>query len=574
MKRKTLFTLLAFLVMASMVLTACQPAPTPAPPAEAPTEAAPPAEAPTEAAPPTEAPPAVELMTLTAPDCEYGGFIKEIVAVDPLTVKFSLCKSDPAFLSKAAFSVFAIQPKEWIEKNEGGNALIEHPIGTGPYMLDKWNRGDNITFKRFDDFWGEKAKTATLVFRWSAESAARLLELQSGTVDGIDNPAPEDFATIEADTNLALKPREALNIFYVGMTNTFPPFDNVKVRQAVAMAIDRQRIVDTFYPVGSSVATHFTPCTIPNGCVGDAWYDFDPVAAKALLAEAGFPDGFETKITYRDVVRGYLPKPGDVATDIQAQLLENLGIKTEIVVMESGAFLEESAAGRVEGIHLLGWGADYPHVTNFLDYHFSEAQKQFGTPYPDIYENLIKGAQIADPKAAEEFYVAANNAIKEMVPMVPIVHGGSGVAYRADVEGGHASPLGNEYFAVVKPGDRDTFVWMQNAEPPNLYCADETDGEALRACEQVVESLYSYEIGGTTVKPALATSCEPNADLTEYICKLREGVKFHDGSTFDANDVVVSWTAGLDASSPLHKGNTGAFEYYATLWGLMNVPPE
>ena len=143
------------------------------------------------------------------------------------------------------------------------------------------------------------------------------------------------------------------------------------------------------------------------------------------------------------------------------------------------------------------------------------------------------------------------------------------------MEGAHASPLGNEIFAVMKPGDRDTFVWMQNAEPISLYCADETDGESLRACEQSIEALYSYEVGGTAVLPALATSCEPNADLTEWICKLREGVKFHDGSDLDANDVVVSWTAGLDASSPLHKGNTGAFEYWATIFGsLMNLPPQ
>jgi peptide/nickel transport system substrate-binding protein len=572
MKRKTLFTLLAFLVMASMVLTACQPAATPAP-----TEA-PPVEQPTEAVPPTAVPPTeapkFEGLTVSAPNCDYGGILKEIAAVDAQTVRFTLCKPDPAFLSKAAFSVFAIQPRAWIEKNQGGGALLEKPIGTGPYMLDKWNRGDSMTFKRFDDYWGDKAKTSTLVFRWSAESAARLLELQSGTVDGIDNPAPEDFKTIEADTNLQLKPREALNIFYVGVTNTFPPFDNVKVRQAIAQGIDRQRIVDTFYPPGSIVATHFTPCAIPNGCVGDAWYDFDPVVAKALLTEAGFPDGFETKIYYRDVVRGYLPKPGDVATDLQAQLLENLNIKAEIVVMESGAFLEESAAGRLNGIHMLGWGADYPHITNFLDFHFSEAQKQFGTPYPDIYENLVEGAQIADPKAAEEIYVKANNAIREEVPMVPIAHGGSATAFRADVEGAHSSPLGNEYLAVMKPGDRDTFVWMQNAEPISLYCEDETDGESLRACEQVVESLYSYEIGGTAVKPALATSCDPNADLTEYVCKLREGVKFHDGSILNANDVVMSWSVLWDASNPYHKGNTGAFEYFATLWGLMNVPPE
>ena len=130
-----------------------------------------------------------------------------------------------------------------------------------------------------------------------------------------------------------------------------------------------------------------------------------------------------------------------------------------------------------------------------------QTQSQFGTPYPDIYENLQKGAQLADPKAAEPFYVAANNAIKENVPAIIVSHAGSAAAFRADVEGALASPLGNEYFAVAKPGDRDTFVWMQNAEPISLYCADETDGESLRACEQVLESLLSFKVGGTEVLP-------------------------------------------------------------------------
>ena len=203
------------------------------------------------------------------------------------------------------------------------------------------------------------------------------------------------------------------------------------------------------------------------------------------MAEAGFPDGFSTTITMRDVVRGYLPEPGVVATDIQAQLKENLNIDAEIVVMESGAFIDATSTGSVGGLHLLGWGADYPHVTNFLDYHFGQNQTQFGTPYSDVYENLQQGAQLADPNEAEPFYVAANNAIKLEVPMLPVSHAGSATAFRADVEGAHASPLTNEMFAVMKPGDRETFVWMQNAEPISLYCTDETDGESLRACEQV-----------------------------------------------------------------------------------------
>ena len=566
--KKKFFALLAVLVLLSLALAACKPAAAPAPEAPAAEEAPVVEEAPAA----EEAPMAAfEPMVKTAPDCDYGGLFKEIAAVDEYTVQFTMCVPDPAFPSKAAFSAFSIQPKEWLESAIVSGEILSQPVGTGPYVMDSWNRGDSIVYKKFDGYWGEPAKTDTLVFRWSTEGAARLLELQSGTVDGIDNPSPDDFPVIREDANLELLDREALNIFYFAMTNTFAPFDNVKVRQAVGMGIDRQRIVDNFYPAGSTVASHFTPCAIPNGCVGDEWYEFDLEGAKALLAEAGYPDGFETTIYYRDVFRSYLPEPSLVATDLQAQLAD-LGITAKIEVMESGAFIEESNAGRLDGFYLLGWGADYPHITNFLDFHFSAANPQFGDALPEVYEPLVAAAQIADPAEAEPLYVEANNALRELVPMVPIAHGGSGVAYLAEVEGGHASPLGNEYFAVVDPAGRDTFVWMQNAEPISLYCNDETDGESLRACEQTLESLLFYEVGGTNVEPGLATSCEPNDDLTVWTCNLREGVQFHDGSMLDANDVVMSWYVAWDAASPLHVGNTGAFSYFTYLWGnLLNA---
>jgi ABC-type transport system substrate-binding protein len=391
-------------------------------------------------------------------------------------------------------------------------------------------------------------------------------------VDGIDNLGPDDFAVAEADSNLQVVYRPALNIFYIGMNNNFAPFDNQKVRQAIAMGVDRQRIVDTFYPEGSEVASHFTPCAIPNGCDGEEWYKFDVDAAKALLAEAGFPDGFKTKLFYRDVVRGYLPQVGNVAQDIQAQLKENLNIDAEIVVMESGAFIEEASAGRLDGLHLLGWGADYPHVTNFLDYHFGAANTQFGTTFPAITDLLVEGAQIADPVTAEPVYTKANNAIKELIPMIPVAHGGSGTAYLADVTNPQASPLTNEQFAFSAPGDRDTFIWMQNAEPISLFCADETDGESLRGCDQVMEALYGYEINGTATEPILAESCTPSEDLKVWTCALRKGVKFHDGSDFDANDVVATFNMGLNIASPTHVGNSNVWDYYGYLWGLMLKP--
>jgi peptide/nickel transport system substrate-binding protein len=517
-----------------------------------------------------------------APDAthdKYAGEFKKITAVDAKTVVFDLCNPDVAFLSKIAFSSFAINDTAWIQSHVDPNkpdnqAIVDQVNGTGPYKLDAWNRGSDVTMSRFDNYWGDKAKTEKLIIRWSSEAAQRLVELLSPTVDGIDNVGPTDFDTVKNNPDLQLKERPGLNTFYVGMNNTFAPFDNEKVRQAIAMGIDRQRIVDNFYPPGSEVATHFTPCAIPNGCAGDDWYEYDPAKAKQLLADAGFPNGFDTVLNYRDVVRSYLPDPKVVATDIQAQLKKNLNITVKIEVQESGTFLDNAAAGKLQGLHLLGWGVDYPDITDFLDYHFGAgASKQFGNKWDDVTSALTTGGQGANDDARKPAYEAANNAIRTHVPMIPIAHGGSGVAYRADVQNAHSSPLGNEYFAVMTPADRTQFVFMQNAEPPGLYCADETDGESLRVCEQMTEALYGYEVGGSAAIPALATECKPNAELTQWTCTLRDGVTFHDGSTLDANDVVLSYAVQWDADSPLHKGRTGDFTYFPGLFGGFLNPP-
>ncbi len=515
---------------------------------------------------------AFEPMSVAAENCEYGGKILSIEAVDELTVQFNLCKPDPAFTAKIAFTPFGIQPAEWIEETGGTGDLLSQPIGTGPYRLDEWVRGDSIIFKRFEDYWGEPAIAETAVLRWNAEGAARLLELQAGTADMITLISPDDFEAVQADENLQVIENVNPNTLYLAMTNTFEPFDNPDVRKAIAMGIDRQRIVDNFYPAGSTVASYFTPCSIPNGCAGEEWYEFDPEAAKQMLADAGYPDGFETTIYYRNVFRSYLPEPALVAVELRSQLKENLGINAEVEVMESGAFIDESTNGRLDGFYLLGWGADYPHPTNFLDFHFGQDNPQFGDPHPEIFEPLLTASAIADPAEAEPYYAEANNAIKALIPMIPIAHGGASDAALASLGNAYTPPFGATNFALLDPG-KDTLVFVQNAEPISLYCADETDGESLRPCQQVVEPLLTYKTDSGDTQPALATECVSNEDLTVFTCTLREGVLFHDGSKLDANDVVASWAAGLDAANPNHVGNTGAFGYYAYLWdNLINAP--
>jgi peptide/nickel transport system substrate-binding protein len=547
----------------------------PSQPAEKPTEVPGVVETPVVA--PTQTTIPFSPLSISAPDCSYGGIFKSIEALDEATVEFILCKPEVAFLSKVAFPTFGIQSREWLEQTGGGGAgspLLEKPIGTGPYRVDTWKHGQELVFKAFEDYWGnEKAHLPTLIFRWNMDAEQRLLQLQANMVDGINDVNPVDFSAVQGDPSLALLLRPALNVFYVGMNNTYPPFGKEKVRQALAMGIDRQRLVTVAFPHGYEVASHFTPCVIPNGCVGEPWYEFNPVKARELLAEAGLPGGFQTQLTYRDLATGYLPQPGTVAEEIQAQLWENLNITSTIKTLPSQDFLEAVDAG-LPGLYLLGWGADYPDITNFLEPHFSAgATRQFGKAFDDIAEALRGGASLTDEAARRPYYEAANNAIKQHVPMIPISHGGwaslnsLAVAYRKAVEGAYANPFGFENFATLSLPGKDTFMWVQDAEPTSLYCADETNIESLRACAQATETLYRYRNGEAVAQPGLAEVCRPNEDLTVWTCTLRKGIKFHDGSLLDANDVVFNFMVWWDATNPLHKGNSGAFTYFSTLWG-------
>jgi ABC-type transport system substrate-binding protein len=519
-----------------------------------------------------------EPLVYSAPDCEYGGEFKSIEALDQHTIRFSLCRPDAAFLTKIAFPSFGIVPQERLEETSGGgkgSPLLVEPIGTGPYRFERWEAGAELSYLAFEGYWGEpKASIPRLVFHWALDDSERLLQLQTGTVQGIDNPNPIDLADVQSDANLIWIPRPPLSVAYLGMNNTYPPLDNQLIRQALALAIDRQTIVTELFPAGFKLASHFTPCAVPNGCAGEAWYDYDPQRAKELLAEAGYAEGFQTQISYRNLIRGYLPQPAQVAEAIQTQLKENLNISARLVPIDSPKFLESVDEGLLPGLFLLGWGADYPDVSNFLDTHFGRnATKLFGNPFEDIILPLDQGASQLDPLSRALPYEAANNAIRQHIPMIPLAHGGwvypetLAVAFQKSIPGAYASPFGFERFADLGSSGDETFVWMQRLEPLSLYCADETDVDSLRACAQVIESLYRFQAGGAEVEPGLAESCAPDGDLTVWKCNLRQGVKFHDSSSLDANDVVMSFLVQWDAANPLHKGRVGEFAYFKALWG-------
>ena len=517
-----------------------------------------------------------------APDAQhapYAGNLRRITADDIATVVFELCEPDVAFLSRIAVPAFAVNDASWLGSRidparSGAQPIVTDVNGTGPYRLESWKSGSEISLARNDAYWGATAENERVIVRWRESAAARLEELKGATVDGIDDLDGRGVSAVSDDVGLQLEPRAGLNVFYVGFTNSFAPFDNERVRRAIAMGIDRGRIVQRFFPAGSEVASHYTPCIIRHGCAGNPWYEFDARQGKELLAAAGFPDGFDTKIHYRAEARPYLPDPAAIAAELKTQLLDNLGIRAELVVEPDDTFLADVDAGKLDGIHLLGQMIDNPDASAVLDPRFGAgASNEFGKKSADIVKALGTGRSTVDPTVREAAYVKANNAIRTHVPMIPVGRAGSAAAYRADVDGANVSPLRLERFAAMAPGDRRQLVWLAASEPAGLYCADETGAVAGLVCAQTSEGLYGFDPTGATPTPTLATACVPNKELTVWTCTLRSGVRFADGATLDANDVVLSYAVQWDAEHPRHKGREGSFvPFIEAFGGLLNAP--
>jgi len=388
-------------------------------------------------------------------------------------------------------------------------------------------------------------------------------------VDVVGNVAPDDVAAAEADANIEVAVRPAFNVGYLGINRAHEPFDNLDVRLAIAHAIDKATITQALYAPGTAEpAKEFIPPAVFGHTEDLEDWPYDTAKAKELLAKAGYPDGFKTTLAIMPVSRSYFPVPDKIGEAMQANLKE-IGIDAEIVQYDWGTYLDMAAAGEFD-LFMLGWMADYPDPTNFVDVFFGAgADDSFGPPsdFPELLEMMRAAGGTTDTAKRVELYDKINQFIHDNAIAVPVAHAGAPMAYKKIVKDVKASPLSQEDYDIVSIEGGDRVVVARNDDPVGLDCTDETDGESFYVCKQIFQGLLDYEKGGADIVPSLAEKWDISPDLTTYTFYLRKGVKFHDGTDFNADAVVKNLERLWDAENPWHKGHTGTFDYWPYFFG-------
>ncbi|WP_435202833.1 ABC transporter substrate-binding protein [Janibacter sp. GS2] len=405
-----------------------------------------------------------------------GGFGEDALydgceAEDDMTVVLKVKSSTSKFPAMLSLSSLAIQSPKALEEGNANDVKTQgegfvypenskKPVGSGPYTLEEYDEANKtVTLKRNDDYWGEKAKTEKIVFKIIPDETTRRQELEAGSIDGYDLPNPVDWKGLEDEGN-NVEIRDPFNILYMGLNpEANPTLKDVKVRQAINHAIDREGLVKSQLPDGATAASQFMPDTVSGYNKDLEPYEHDVEKAKSLLKEAD-AEGMTLQFAYpSEVSRPYMPNPQKLHEAITNDL-EEAGIKVEVTTKPwNGGYLDNVDAHRYDAF-LLGWTGDYDSPDNFIGTFFGNAKlNDFSTVAGGYGTELSKELADADSTVDEDEratkYEEINTKIaEEYVPGAPISHSPPAIVVSDDVEGLTASPLTAEKFSTVTVGGK------------------------------------------------------------------------------------------------------------------------
>ena len=400
---------------------------------------------------------------VTSPNHSYFGdmgmpkLLKSVEKVDEYTIKITLNEPEAPFLADLAMPFAAIQSKEYADamlKAGTPEKIDQDPIGTGPFSLVQYQKDAVIRYKAFPEYWGGKAKIDDLVYSITPDPAVRWAKVQKAECHLMPYPNPADLDTIRKDANVTLMEQPGLNVGYLAFQTTKKPFDDVRVRKAISMAINKQAIIDAVYLSSGVAAKNPIPPTMwsYNDAVKDDPYD--PAAAKKLLAEAGFPNGLETDLWAMPVQRPYNPNAKRIAELMQADLAK-IGVKAEIKSFEWGEYRKRLQAGEHQ-MGMLGWTGDNGDPDNFLHSLLGCASAQAASganiakfcnkQFDDL---VIKAKRTSDQAERTKLYEQAQVVFKEQAPWFTIAHAVQLKPVRKEVIDFKLSPFGRHSFYGV-----------------------------------------------------------------------------------------------------------------------------
>ncbi|MBL8668725.1 MAG: ABC transporter substrate-binding protein [Rhodospirillales bacterium] len=381
--------------------------------------------------------------------------ITAIDKLDDLTVRFTLSQPEAPFLADLAMDFASIFSAEYADAMYAAGTpekIDQEPVGTGPFQLVGYQKDAVIRYKAHPGYWEGKAALDPLIFAITPDAAVAYAKLKTSECQLIPYPNQADLPAMQRDPDLVVTSQEGLNVAYLAFNTQKKPFDDVRVRRALDLAIDRDAIIAAVYLGAGRKAKNPIPPTLwsYNDAIVDTPYD--PAAAKRLLAEAGYPQGFETDIWALPVKRPYAPDSRRTAEMIQADWAK-VGVRAVIVSYELGELLKRTKAGEHQTM-LFGWTGDNGDPDNFLYTLLGcEAAKDGANRarWCDArFDALVTQAKrTSDVGERTRLYEEAQVVFKQETPWVTIAHSVVSTAMRRNVENYRIDPLGGHLFYGV-----------------------------------------------------------------------------------------------------------------------------
>jgi ABC-type transport system substrate-binding protein len=373
----------------------------------------------------------------------YAPFVNSVEVVDDYTVKIRLKTPFAFFLNNLAHSASGIISPTALKTY--GKDLSRRAVGTGPFKFVEWVHGDHLTMVRNDEYWGGKPRLDKIIVKTVREDSARVMMLQSGDAQLIVRIPSEDIPRLEKDPNISLDSTETLRVLFVGINCYKKPYSDVRVREALGYAIDKESIVKNIYQGRAVVASNLvSPLT--TGYIPLKENPYDPEKARKLLAEAGFPQGFKGKLWSP---MGRFPKDFEMAQALQQQF-KKAGVDCTLDTMEWAAYL---AAGRKPPeqadaeLFLLGWAPSTAEARWALYPIFSTEQwapkgnNRFYYSNKEFDEAVDKFSRATTKAERDKFLEIAQALLMKEAPAIPILVMKETIGYSKKLKGVINSPL-------------------------------------------------------------------------------------------------------------------------------------